>query len=160
MSQDMTHNTLPEQPDEIIRDIKASDAPVKEAFRYARALISLTEPEKKDFWYKSELNLLATILLYVAKAESFVPVVLATGCLVPDAGEERDGMRTAAEVINCIEDPVTFRLIAVDATRASRNDMKLLKYGLNAYMVSKVRDNIASNLAVESEIIEYLTYGR
>lgn len=158
MDQDKRRD-LPGDPDEIIGNIRKSGKPSMEAFAYGRSLMQLTQPEKKDFWYKSELNLLATILLYVSKAEKFVPALVATGYLQPDGDTDIEGKRTAAEVIHCMEDPVTFRRMAEAAINSSREDNKLLLYGYNAYMTSKVRDNVASNLAVESEIIEYLTYG-
>ena len=152
---------LPKDPDKILTEIRNSEEPRSEAFAYGRALLKLTKPEKKDFWYKSELNLLSLILLYVSKANSFVPTMVATGNLSADMSCTADEQRNASEVIDCMEDPVTFRLVLQKILQeAGEEDSKLLRYGFNAYMTSKVRDNVASSLAVESEIIEYLTYGR
>lgn len=146
---------LPENPHAILYRICGEKNPWETALGYARKLLSLTEPEKKNFWYKAELNLLTLILMYVGRAEAFIPLMPAGRNLErPVSALER----TPDEVACYMRSPFILRENVEHSMLKSCADENLLRGCCDAWLSASqpVARNVAANLAVEAEIFEYL----
>ena len=131
---------LPDDPNEIFDAIRNASDPDAAALGYGRELMLLTEPEKKNFWYKAELNLLVLILLLVSR------------------GEEHLADEPSEEAALYMAFPDVTREKAQDLYVRFPAENKDIRCRLGAWCAAShgVFSNIAANLAVESEIIEYL----
>ena len=142
----MDNTFLPEDPCEIFETIKIDEDPWKMALVYGRELMRLTEPEKKNFWYKAELNLLVLILLCTAKGSDDI--------------RQFNGKRLtdAEHAAWLIHEPEYLKEYVKSEISLGMEKECLLRPNFMAWQTSThgVSDNVAANLAVESEITEYL----
>lgn len=143
------NDILTKTPDEIISEIRSSEHPKHEADEIARALLEAHGERHDEFWYRTELNLLALILLYVAKAETYTPVITYEG--FTEYVE-----RQASDVIDLIcYDPHAVADVIENAMDASLSDLDLLKHHYNAWKMSRNWESIYSNLANEIYVREF-----
>lgn len=150
----MTNKKLPDDPDEMITLIRNSEDPWSTALACSRELMLLTHTDKKNYWYKAEINLLTLILLYVSAADNFVPL-----SHVREVKDSSGNNRSAREVADYICSPQILKErieAALAADPYKDGDMLRRNYLIWSGSPKRLSDSVAANLAVESEVVEYL----
>lgn len=136
-------------PEEVIADIRESEHPKHVADEIARALLEAHGKRQDEFWFRTEHNLLALILLYVAKAEGYMSVNM-------DAGFKDYTERQASDVLDLIcSDPHAVSEVIKAAIDRSEKDSDLLKHHYCAWRMGRNWESIYSNLANEIYVREF-----
>lgn len=144
-----------------LKVIRESANPETEAQMFANILLSNTSSGKanQDFWWDANLNCCMLALLYVAKAEGFVPTTIRTNssetsssAKMEQADCRYEKQRTLKEVYALITSP-DMKQVIFDAIHNSPKDERLLSSMYNIWAGHKEAESIKSGLGIRLNIL-------
>lgn len=143
-----------------LKMIRESDEPITAAQIFADAFLESTQVgANKEFWGDANTNCFLMCLLYVAKAESFIPMELHESNMEEyDNDEAIDSysyikQRTLKEVYSLITNEDLKEIIS-RAIDYSYNDKRLLQAPFNIWSKHREADSIRSGLGIKLNILQ------
>lgn len=144
-----------------LKMIRESSNPQSTAQVFANILLSNTSGESGDkFWWSANINCLMLALLYVAKAEAFVPTVYTD--TTDEREEERqepsgpafEKERTLQEVYRLITSDDMEKKIASAIGMQNTVDKELLSAPYNIWAKHSQKDSIRAGLGIQLNILQ------